>query len=142
MSRGVIHRLTEIIARDGGEWVCHYCGVGLVPNGTPYGAEPYYLYELVKVAHPATCGDCNGRYTCEEVMHYVNAYIRGDLIYWQAHYSLAPGYRRPAVDHVVPRAKGGKNHLSNLVACCYECNQAKKDKDYDVFIRSLVGGGS
>lgn len=28
-------------------------------------------------------------------------------------------------DHVVPRSRGGKDHLSNLVAMCVTCNVAK-----------------
>ena len=134
----VIHRLPEIIARDGGEWICHYCKHKLVPYGTPVGAEPYYQLELIEAAHPATCGDCNGRYTYEEVMYYVNLAIRNELRYWICRWTLDPEYRIAFADHVVPRAKGGKDHLSNLVAACYECNQAKRDKDYDVFVRSLA----
>lgn len=29
-------------------------------------------------------------------------------------------------DHVHPRAKGGTNHISNLVTACHECNMGKK----------------
>lgn len=42
--KAVIHRLPEIIERDGGQWVCHYCGKKLIPFGTPRGTEPYYVY--------------------------------------------------------------------------------------------------
>jgi 5-methylcytosine-specific restriction endonuclease McrA len=31
-------------------------------------------------------------------------------------------------DHIVPRAKGGKNHISNLQTMCYECNYEKGNK--------------
>ena len=27
------------------------------------------------------------------------------------------------VDHILPQALGGNNHPSNLVACCWSCNQ-------------------
>ncbi len=30
-------------------------------------------------------------------------------------------------DHVVPVAKGGKDTIDNLVACCNDCNQIKKN---------------
>lgn len=30
-------------------------------------------------------------------------------------------------DHIVPVNKGGKDSMDNLVACCYECNQIKKN---------------
>ena len=32
------------------------------------------------------------------------------------------------VDHVVPRAKGGKSTWENLAACCQPCNNRKADK--------------
>ena len=32
------------------------------------------------------------------------------------------------VDHVLPKAKGGKNTWENLVAACKPCNASKKDK--------------
>lgn len=37
---------------------------------------------------------------------------------------------RPAttVDHVVPKAKGGTDELTNLVAACARCNRLKSDK--------------
>lgn len=32
------------------------------------------------------------------------------------------------LDHILPKAKGGKNDPDNLVTCCFKCNQIKKDK--------------
>lgn len=32
------------------------------------------------------------------------------------------------IDHVVPRAAGGKSTYENCVAACFSCNQKKKDK--------------
>lgn len=31
-------------------------------------------------------------------------------------------------DHVIPRAKGGRNSMDNVVACCAPCNSRKGDK--------------
>lgn len=31
------------------------------------------------------------------------------------------------IDHVIPRSKGGTNHMENLVASCIPCNRAKSD---------------
>lgn len=33
------------------------------------------------------------------------------------------------VDHIVPRNKGGGDHLSNFQALCYSCNAMKRDRD-------------
>lgn len=32
------------------------------------------------------------------------------------------------VDHSIPRAKGGTNHMNNLFAACTSCNTSKSDK--------------
>ncbi len=31
-------------------------------------------------------------------------------------------------DHVIPQARGGTNHMDNLVPCCGPCNNMKADK--------------
>jgi hypothetical protein len=36
-------------------------------------------------------------------------------------------------DHVVPRAKGGRSSLENLVAACGRCNTSKNAKDLDAW---------
>lgn len=33
------------------------------------------------------------------------------------------GDRAQQADHVIPRSKGGPDHLNNLVACCRHCNK-------------------
>jgi diadenosine tetraphosphate (Ap4A) HIT family hydrolase len=33
------------------------------------------------------------------------------------------------VDHIVPRARGGKDDPDNLQALCYSCNSMKRDRD-------------
>ena len=32
------------------------------------------------------------------------------------------------LDHVVPKTRGGGTHWTNVVTCCYSCNQKKGDK--------------
>lgn len=41
------------------------------------------------------------------------------------------------LDHVVPRAKLGRNSYRNLVSSCYECNTKKKDRPAEEFLRWL-----
>lgn len=38
------------------------------------------------------------------------------------------GGHATTVDHILPRARGGKNTWRNTVASCYGCNQAKGDR--------------
>jgi 5-methylcytosine-specific restriction endonuclease McrA len=41
------------------------------------------------------------------------------------------------LDHVVPRAKAGRNCYRNLVSCCLECNSLKGECSAADFLRSL-----
>jgi hypothetical protein len=45
--------------------------------------------------------------------------------------------RQRCLDHVVPRAKLGRNSYRNLVSCCYDCNMKKKDRPAEEFLRRL-----
>ena len=38
------------------------------------------------------------------------------------------------VEHIVPRAKGGSNRISNLAIACVPCNQAKSNQDLQDFL--------
>lgn len=41
------------------------------------------------------------------------------------------------LDHVVPRARFGRNSYRNLVSCCIECNTRKGDRPAPDFLRTL-----
>ncbi len=41
------------------------------------------------------------------------------------------------LDHVVPRARFGRNSYRNLVSCCIECNSRKGDRPARDFLRTL-----
>jgi hypothetical protein len=41
------------------------------------------------------------------------------------------------LDHVVPRARSGRNSYRNLVSCCVECNSRKSDRAARDFLRTL-----
>ena len=43
-------------------------------------------------------------------------------------------------DHLTPKALGGNNLLSNLVACCYVCNHAKGNRTEEQFRHCMSNG--
>ena len=43
----------------------------------------------------------------------------------RCHYCGAPA---TTVDHVIPKAKGGTDAMSNLVPACARCNSSKRDR--------------
>jgi hypothetical protein len=45
--------------------------------------------------------------------------------------------RTQCLDHVVPRAKAGRNSYRNLVSCCLECNSLKGERSAPDFLRWL-----
>jgi len=49
--------------------------------------------------------------------------------------------RMHCLDHVVPRARSGRNSYRNLVSCCMECNSTKADTPAPDFLRSLYRAG-
>ena len=40
------------------------------------------------------------------------------------------------IDHLTPRARGGKDTMRNLVAACYDCNRAKGVRELSGWRRS------
>jgi len=41
-------------------------------------------------------------------------------------------------DHIVPKARGGKNHISNMQTMCCHCNSAKGDKSQEEYAAFLI----
>lgn len=41
--------------------------------------------------------------------------------------------RRQTIDHVVPKSKGGKDVLANMVIACNRCNGEKANMPYEMF---------
>ena len=58
---------------------------------------------------------------------------------WHCHYCDVMLYEQegPTVDHKVPKSRGGKNTLDNLVAACRWCNCAKGDMPYELYVAIL-----
>ncbi len=53
---------------------------------------------------------------------------------YTCHYCGNPGANE--VDHVIARVNGGGDEMSNLVACCRQCNLKKGKKEQAVFLGS------
>jgi 5-methylcytosine-specific restriction endonuclease McrA len=52
---------------------------------------------------------------------------------WQQYYGNHCAYCTSecldlTLDHVIPRSKGGRNTIANLVVSCRECNELKADR--------------
>lgn len=131
--KSLSHLVPKLIERDGGEYVCHYCGCNLIPPGTPENTEPYYEYHLQEVQPLVSYGVFNGK-PDEDWEAKWSAYCAGNLRSWIGYWATSKAFSFPFVDHIVPLSKGGTHDTSNLVVACRECNQAKLTKDYEAFL--------
>lgn len=48
------------------------------------------------------------------------------------------GKKNVVVDHIIPLAKGGRNHVSNCTAICQKCNSSKSDKIDGRIVRGKI----
>lgn len=133
--KSLTHLAPKIAQRDGGEWVCHYCGKLLIPPGTPEGTEPYYQ---LKMRRRGMILYGWGMFDFKEDADWqrkAEAYENGTTEYYSINMETADGCGgSPVIDHVIPLSKGGSNDLDNLVMACRDCNQAKLDRDYAEFV--------
>ena len=51
-------------------------------------------------------------------------------------------FRNLTVDHIVPRAKGGSDHVENLQLLCAACNSTKGQGSHEELIAKLKQTGS
>lgn len=50
-------------------------------------------------------------------------------------------FRNLTVDHIVPQAKGGTDHLENLQLLCGACNSMKGTLPHEEFVAKLYASG-
>lgn len=52
------------------------------------------------------------------------------------HYCHRPFFAidEATIDHKVPRCRGGKTTMENVVLACEECNSRKADQSYEMFM--------
>ena len=77
------------------------------------------------------------RYNCAENRRYLygeqGGYCNGCATHFEP--------RHFHVDHIVPRAKGGNDHISNLQLLCGSCNSTKGQKSHEELIMLLTDKG-
>ncbi len=49
-----------------------------------------------------------------------------------------PDFRRFEVDHVIPRSRGGTDHIDNLQLLCGHCNRIKGDRPQEYLVARLA----
>jgi 5-methylcytosine-specific restriction endonuclease McrA len=89
--------------------------------------NPLAVYEVkrkVRRILPGTGGRLESEYTTPRAVK-----LRSRLLTRQNgccyFCKLRISVRQATIDHLVPRAKGGKNRESNLAAACFKCNNEK-----------------
>ena len=57
---------------------------------------------------------------------HILAILQGGWFCYYCHEQLDPHFA--TIDHVTPKAQGGRNDLDNLVLCCHSCNCHKGNR--------------
>lgn len=112
MKRSQRHKLMKRCAERDGHWECHYCKCRLVP-----------IDEIEKYVTRGSFVDSDGQL----------------VEYWTL--VLPPHLQYPTLDHKVPKSKGGKDNLGNLVLSCRSCNAKKGYRhSYQEFFQGIQVG--
>jgi len=82
----------------------------------------YSLHRRLKVFHHkgCVCVKCG-----IEGVHLVKAMSRSGAVHVDLY---TADFKLMTIDHIIPKSKGGLNHISNLDPMCSRCNEKKGDK--------------
>ena len=102
----------------------------------PYSGEKQYVEfdgDLIKMESQryrlfkrdgVTCINCNN-----SGQYFIKEKHKHDTIYHFNLYGIIDGNEVLFTkDHIIPKSKGGKNHMSNYQVMCYMCNHEKGNK--------------
>jgi len=89
-------------------------------NPLPHGARPWFdsPAKIIRLRRQQRAPEQGPGFTQEQFAQLVRRYKSRCLACRQRYERLVP-------DHVVPLAKGGDHHISNIQPLCYECNAFK-----------------
>lgn len=59
---------------------------------------------------------------------------KGRCIYCNHSLILWDKYRKPTIEHIIPKSKGGTNHYDNLALACFKCNMYRGNIDLELFM--------
>lgn len=82
-----------------------------------YGSPEGYLFNL------HTCSASEAKRMWKES-------IKND---WKHKCAYCGSEHEITLDHIVPKAKGGTSHTTNIVACCRSCNASKAYEDWIIW---------
>jgi len=54
---------------------------------------------------------------------------------WEHKCAYCLGEGNLTIDHIIPRSKGGTDHITNVVCACESCNKDKSHEDWELWYK-------
>jgi hypothetical protein len=102
-------------------------------NPLPHGARPWFdsPAKIIRLRRQQRAPEQGPGFTQKQFAQLVRRYKSRCLACRQRYERLIP-------DHVVPLAKGGDHHISNIQPLCYECNAFKGTHGFRLILQNLA----